>query len=325
MKRFSPLGVVTVTYNAAHQMEEFLRCCGKQSHDNFELLIIDNASNDATVSVSSEHLPSAATIVENSENVGYAAACNQAIRYFKNKAVSGILFINNDTEFGPGLFEDLAKTQTAYAADALVPRIVLAADPHLNWYAGGRFVFWKAFQAEMIGENEPVDKSDTTLRYTPVAPGCCILFSMQTLDLVGPFDEMFFVYFEDTDYCLRMSYAGRKLLFAPHICLAHQVSSSTGGPVSKFSIRFYNRNQAYILRKHFALAIVLAQLPLIVAKAFLRFTLGKDTLVGLLLRLRSTWEGLRLQLPSETWNRYRVPKESRDVPEKTRVAQIGKL
>ena len=288
------LGVITVTFNAAKFLRPFLACCLAQTHIDFELLVIDNLSSDNTLDVLSETLDSRVQVVRNMHNVGYAAACNQGASYFLDRGVCEVLFINNDTEFAPDLFESLLALRIRYNADAVTPRVSLAEDPSINWYAGGRFSFWKGFQGEHLVKGKRHDPTDVEPRWTPVAPGCCVLFASATFERIGLFDPMYFVYFEDTDYFIRMARAGLRLLYAPGIVIAHKVSLSTGGPQSDFSIRYYQRNQVYLLRKHFGLGIVALQVLLIILKASARLVMRRDTFRQYALRLSSLGEGLRI-------------------------------
>ena len=288
------LGVVTVTFNAAEFLRPFVDCCLAQTFKDFELLVIDNASSDSTLGVLSAVEDSRVNLIRNERNIGYAAACNQGARYFLDREVSEILFINNDTEYSPDLFESLRETRACHDAEAISPRITYAVDTNINWYAGGRFTFWKGFQGEHLGEGLQNDPSDTQPRWTPVAPGCCVMFTSSTFEHIGFFDENYFVYFEDTDYFIRMKRAGLRLLYAPGIAIAHKISLSTGGSQSEFSIRYYQRNQIYLLRQHFGLVTVVLQVALIVLKASFRLLLFRDTFRQYGLRLSSIGEGLRM-------------------------------
>ena len=286
------LGVVTVTFNAAGHLQQFLDCCVAQQPGDFEMLVIDNASGDESVSMVNALRDARIKVLANDSNVGYAAACNQGIQYFAERGIEEILFINNDTVFDATLFEELRQQRRTHQADAITPRITYFSKPDHNWYAGGRFVFWKGFQGEHVGEGELHAAGDAAPRWTEVAPGCCILFASSVFRRLGPFDERYFVYFEDTDYFIRMQRAGLRLLYAPGIVLMHKVSLSTGGPASAFSIRYYQRNQIYLLRKHFGLATQGVQLLIILAKVMVRLALGKDRPIHSLWRLRGIYEGL---------------------------------
>jgi GT2 family glycosyltransferase len=299
------LGVVTVTYNAAGHLQPFLESCAAQRPGDFELLVIDNASADATVSIANELRDPRTTVLANKTNVGYAAACNQGIHYFTERGVDEILFINNDTVFAPTLFAELVSERRAHQADAVTPRITYFSEPERNWYAGGRFSFWKGFQGEHLGEGKYHQANDDSPRWTEVAPGCCILFATDVFRRIGVFDENYFVYFEDTDYFLRMKRAGLRLLYAPGSIILHKVSLSTGGWDSVFSIHHYQRGQIYLLRKHFGVATQCLQLVIIVAKALVRMALGHEPPRKTLVRLRAIYDGLLMPSYEKTLGKRR--------------------
>lgn len=289
------IGVLTVTYNAAAHLRPFLECCAAQRGVDFELLVIDNASSDGSRALVQGFEALQATLIANRENIGYAGACNQGLRHFMQRGIREVLFINNDTEFGPELFASLLEQRRLHAADAVTPRITYFSRPDHDWYAGGRFVFWKGFQGEHVGEGLPhVAAAVEKPRWTEVAPGCCLLFGMEVFERIGLFDERYFVYFEDTDLLLRMKRSGLHLLYVPGITVAHKVSLSTGGELSPFSIRYYQRNQIYLLRKHFGRGVLALQLPIVVGKVLLRLLLRQDRPAQAVLRLRSIAEGLRM-------------------------------
>jgi GT2 family glycosyltransferase len=120
---------------------------------------------------------------------------------------------------------------------------------------------------------------------------------MAVFDRIGTFDETYFVYFEDTDLFLRMQRYGLRLMYVPAITIMHKISLSTGGTQSDFSIKHYQRNQIYCLRKHFGVITLSMQIALISAKNMVRLIAGKDGLRQFRLRFSGMVDGLFLKLP----------------------------
>ena len=290
----SLLGVITVTYNSESFIKEFLDCCVIQTYSKYRLLVIDNLSTDKTVDLIRNSRDDRLELIESDLNHGYALACNHGILHFRGLGISQILFINNDTVFGPNLFSDLVDSQRAFQADAVVPRITYASNPDLNWWAGGKISYWRGFQAKHLGEGKPTSQSDRKPRFCPVASGCCVLFSMAVFDAVGLFDPNYFVYWEDTDFFLRMQRLGKTLLYHPGITIGHKVSLSTGGPQSDFSIYYYQRNQIYLLRKHFDSSVLLSQVFILLCVFVLRLLVRLDFPRQFLLRIRAMNDGFAL-------------------------------
>src|SRR5262249_447257 len=150
------------------------------------------------------------------------------------------------------------------------PRITYFDDPSKDWYSGGRFVLWRGFKGEHTRPRLSDRAGNAQPRWTEVAPGCCVMFTMDTFRKVGLFDPAYFVYVEDTDLFLRMQGAGLRLLYVPDLVIAHKVSLSTGGSQSDFSIRYCQRNQIYAVRKHYGECAVAAQVAVAWMKMSLR-------------------------------------------------------
>src|SRR5258706_11228229 len=99
MAEHGKLGVVTVTYNSANVIGEFLQCCLSQSFRNFVLVILDNASTDRTCEMIEEQKDSRVLLLRNPANLGVAAANNQGINACLADGCDALLLINNDTVF----------------------------------------------------------------------------------------------------------------------------------------------------------------------------------------------------------------------------------
>src|SRR5579871_1843491 len=101
------IGIVTVTYNSAGVLSDFLRCMSAQTYSNFKLFAIDNASHDKTVEILNAYDDSRLVIIANPDNRGVAEGNNQGIRGALKAGCSSVLLLNNDTEFDEMLLERL--------------------------------------------------------------------------------------------------------------------------------------------------------------------------------------------------------------------------
>jgi len=81
------------------------------------------------------------------------------------------------------------------------------------------------------------------------ATGCCVLVPAEVFRKVGLMSEEYFLYFEDTDFSVRLKRAGFNIVYEPYAKLWHKVSSSTGRGESKMSIYYGDRNRLYFNRK----------------------------------------------------------------------------
>ena len=253
------IGVVTVTYNSASVLPDFVRCMAEQTHRDYLLFAVDNASKDDSVRILREWNDERLRIAANQENIGVAAGNNQGIRAALDAGCSSVLLINNDTEFGPQLIEKLDAGIDQRLADMTCPKMMFFDEPNRIWAAGGRFEPWHGGRSQHIGEGE-IDHGQYDLpRMVEYVPTCCVLIRKEVFGKVGLMDERYFVYWDDTDFMYRAKKAGVHLLYLPDATLLHKVGSLTGGGDNDtpFAIRFGTRNSLYFMLKHFGLILAL--------------------------------------------------------------------
>ncbi len=288
------LFAVTVTYNGGSVLQSFLDCMLAQTGIDWHLIIIDNASTDATALILREIHDSRMTVIFNAENTGFAAASNQGIGIARGKSADHVLLINNDTEFGPTLFHDLAASLQSTGGDAITPLIPFFDRPDRIWYGGGQFLTLRGGISFHDRYEKPVSAMPENAFKTDYAPGCCLVLKTSVFDQIGYLDEQFFVYWEDSDFCWRMREEGLTIMCDPRITLLHKVSVSTGGGESDFSIRYLYRNYMLFLRKHHGAAFRAYVLAVIALKALVRLSLGRTDKRRLGLQVAAMKEGLDL-------------------------------
>ena len=291
----SPVVAVTVTYNSADVLDDFLRSVEGQSGD-WSLIIVDNASTDGTSRRLAQIDNDRIHVILNPTNGGFAAGTNIGIKAALGADASYVLLLNNDTSFDAHLFADLVAQLAKSGADAISPVIVFDHDPETIWYAGGH-LDWKR-GVKVIHEHfeGPVALAGTVPFETSFCPACCMLFTRSSLETAGLLDEDFFVYWEDAEHCLRMKDAGLRIVVTPELCIRHKASMLTGGMLSDFSLYQQYKNRMILLRKT-ANPLLLGYSVTIVAAAVAgRYFFKGDTRRGAWMRLKAMWAGLRTPL-----------------------------
>lgn len=242
------ISIVTVTYNSADVIEDFIASLSAQSFTDFEVLFIDNASTDDTLEIIKRHPDPRFIIVANQQNVGFTAGCNQGIRHALNNGRSSVLLINNDTTFPPDLLVKL--THGLSQAPVTVPKMLYHSPANQIWTAGGHFLRYNGFRSAHTG----LDETDRGQYDTPAnisfAPMCCMLIKTAVFESIGLLDEAIFAYCEDTDFCIRLGEASLTVRYIPDAVIYHKVSSLTGGTKSDFYVKNAAFGKAYVLAKH---------------------------------------------------------------------------
>lgn len=285
------VAAVTVTYESAAVLPDFLESVASQRATELTLYAIDNASTDETVALL-DAAPSAIgrVIVRNDENRGFAAATNQGIRLALDAGVDWILLLNNDTQFGPDTVAGLVGLAVEQGVQVLSPVISGVEPPGSLWFGGGSIRRWQGLQPvhdSFLG----VAMAETRVTTTPVeatgfAPGCCLLVHREVFERVGLLDESYFVYWEDVDFALRCREAGIRYYVTSRVRMLHKAGSLTGSASrSDFTLYWWTRNWVILVRRH------LRGPARIAALAYIQLQL-----VGAQLYFRDTWHHYRLRL-----------------------------
>ncbi|MDO8297954.1 MAG: glycosyltransferase family 2 protein [Caulobacter sp.] len=293
------IGVVTVLYNSARVLPDFLESLWSQTLSDFRLYAVDNASADESLALmATEGEGGRIRVIANIDNLGVAEGNNQGIRAALSDGCPYILLLNNDTVFTPELLEGLIAEMDAANVDMITPKITYHDRPGHVWFGGGRFLPLAGMMAEHLDEGAPDDGRFDRPGSIAYAPTCCLLVRSTLFTDVGEMDARYFVYWDDVDFMLRARRAGKVLRYAPRLTLAHKVSALTGGGQSPFSLRYDTRNLVYFTRKFFPRAWP-AVLLMHACRFTARYIFGRESWSTVPAR-RAAWkEGLALPLTTD--------------------------
>ena len=246
------IGIVTVLYNSDDVLPGFFASLAKQQGIRYRLYVIDNSATDSGTRISermaAEHGIDALCVFNNA-NVGVAKGNNQGIELALKDGCTQVLLANNDTEFGPKTILDLWAALDGGKELAITPKIMYFDEPELLWYAGGHINCW-TMRTPHYGLKERDRGQFDHLRHVDYAPTCFMMLDATVFADVGLMDERYFVYYDDSDFVLRMNRRGVRIRYAPGAKVLHKVSTSTGGELSPFSLYYTNRNRLYFIRKN---------------------------------------------------------------------------
>lgn len=242
----SPLvSVVVPNFNGAKFLETCLTSLEQQTFKDFELLIVDNASEDNSLEIVRRKAPSA-LVVRQSRNTGFAAAANAGIRSARGEWIAAL---NNDTEVAHTWLEELyAATSRHPLADFFASRILDFVDRKKIYSAGDCFL------RIGVGYRRGQEMPDGDGYHEEIkifsACGCGALYRKSTLEAFGGFDERFFAYLEDVDLGLRLQAAGMQGYYVPSAVLYHRGGGTSGGEFSPLAVRLLSRNSILLLIKN---------------------------------------------------------------------------
>jgi GT2 family glycosyltransferase len=288
------VGIVTVTFNSAEVLPDFIRSLDQQSHTNFHLYAIDNASSDETLVLLRSWAEPKLSIISNSYNSGVACGNNQGIVAALADGCDLVLLLNNDVVFGPELISLLIKGLQNNDCSMTVPLIYYHVPSNKIWCAGGGFQAKYAARGVHYGVDEIDHGQYNEARRVDYSPTCCTLIKRDVFNKIGFMDERYFVYVDDNDFMYRALKANFKTFYLPEATLWHKVNSLTGTD-SPFAQRYLSRNRALFLKKHFDRWTVLEFSLIYRAIYCYRLLSGKDSFAAFKRRQAGWTEGLGIR------------------------------
>jgi N-acetylglucosaminyl-diphospho-decaprenol L-rhamnosyltransferase len=212
----------------SHNSRDHLRACVEPLRhiEGVNVIVVDNASNDGSLD-SVADMPLAT--VPLSQNGGFAHGCNTG---WRRGRAPYVLFLNPDARIDRRSLGHLVATLEAEErVGAVGPKIV---DPYgVIHYSQRRFPTLSSLYAQAFYAHRVLPRArwsdelvrDEALYRAPSSPdwvsGACILVRRVALDLLGGFDEGFFMYWEDTDLCRRLRDHGFDVRYEPAAVVVH--------------------------------------------------------------------------------------------------------
>jgi GT2 family glycosyltransferase len=243
---------IVVTWNSADVIAECLASV-RMSHFDGDLrtIVVDNDSGDQTTSIVAVADP-AAQIVQTGRNAGYAAAINAGIR--ASGGADAYFLLNPDSRVDHGALGLLLERLETNGAGIAVPRLVdqhgalrfsLRREPTAR-RAWGEAVLGgsRAGLMPALGEMEMRRAVYETACRADWSTGAAMLISRRCMDIVGEWDESYFLYSEETDFALRARDMGFQLEYVPNAVVVHHEGDSHQSP-ALFALLEYNRVKLY--------------------------------------------------------------------------------
>jgi GT2 family glycosyltransferase len=249
------VSVLIVSYNAKGDLERCLTSLESAGPSTpCEIVVVDNDSSDGAAEMVAARFP-AVRLLRPGRNLGFGAANNLAIRSSRGELV---LLLNPDTAVPQGAIDRLCtRLQERPDTAAIGPRLVDGnGRVELSW---GRLPgpFAEAWQKALGWLHDhgfpPVRRTIETLatreRAVDWVSGACLLVRRADAEAAGLFDERFFLYWEDADFCAALRALGRVVLFSPVAEIVHARGRSGAGRAATVRAH-YRRGQLAFYDKH---------------------------------------------------------------------------
>lgn len=281
------VSIITVNYNNTAVTCALLASLKKISYPNFEVIIVDNASAVKPEMEFEQELP-AVRVIYSPVNKGFAGGNNLGLKAAKGDY---LFLVNNDTEFTEGLIEGLLEIFDQYPTAGVVsPKFHYYFHPGTIEYAGYKSVDVLTGRNSMIGCQEEDKGQYDAIAETNYAHGGAMMISRGALEEVGLMPELYFLYYEEFDWCEQFKRKGYKIYYQYKSLIYHKESMTTGknSPLKTYYITrnrllFMRRNVKLPTRMFFMLYFTFLTVP----KNTFKFIVKRESA-----HLRAFWNGI---------------------------------
>jgi GT2 family glycosyltransferase len=294
MLRLPKIAVVVLNYNGKALAERCLRSVAESPYTNKEVILVDNASTDGSAEYVRARFPSV-VVLPNSENLGVAGGRNCGFKAAMRRDADYVLSLDNDTRIQSNLIEALVAVAESDPRIGVVgPKTYIDDGSGRMQCAGGRVTYTQNVCSERgrgqedRGQYNKIDDVD-------YFPGFGFMARREVLEKLNFLDERFYGYgHEDTDFCLRATQLGYRVVYVPDAVMWHRGSATIGhySPRKKYleavnSVYFVRKYAGRAQRMKYAFFAVFGLLYALIVQSF------RGNHSAVLAKAQGLWHGLR--------------------------------
>ena len=257
------VSIIIISWNTKELLRECLKSIFEHVGEvDYEVIVVDNASTDGSPEMVKDDFPQI-TLIENSRNSGYAAACNQGIKATKSKYV---LLLNSDILICDTAIEKVVRYADKHPQVGVIGCQVWESKDEImmtcfrfpsvaNLFLSASGLSRLFKHNRILGREQMRWWDRKSERQVDVVPGVFMLVRREAIDQVGFLDEEFFFYSEEVDWCYRFSKVGWTTMFWPDAKIIHiggGGQSSRKTPVKAYvnlvkgKLRYFKKHHSFI-------------------------------------------------------------------------------
>lgn len=256
-------------------VSSFLKHYKRQvASQEFEIILFDNGSCDESVIAFKNYkekqdhaIKDQIAIISNSENLGFSKGCNRAATHAKGEF---LLFLNSDTEVLNGQLISMIEFLKNASSVGIVGGTVVQKDGKVKQSAG-KFLTIPTTIRMLFGNLNAAGFSPKTIQQVEWVEGSVFLVKKNVFETLKGFDEYFFMYVEDMEFCFRALQLGYLTFFYPEFRVLHR---ELGSSSRAFAIFHIYKGIVYFFQKHKTKAEYYIMRKLLLLKAIIAFMLG---------------------------------------------------
>lgn len=290
---------IVVSYNSALYLPPCLSSLEAQRGVTVDIHVVDNASRDGSADLVRREFPRA-HLIENATNLGFARANNQIL---DTRIAEFYALVNPDTVLAPdAVITCVNALRSTPSAGVAATRLVFpdgTPQPSCYEFLGLRNLLGETLGVHRLlpGPRAPSGLQMPWFRHDRIAnvdwiAGAFLVVRGEVIRAVGGFDEEFFMYGEEMDWCRRIRDAGWAIVFLPEPSVVH-FGGVSSGPIAGPMFVENLKGRLRFLRKHRGALVAATARGLIAVSVLIRFLWREGQALGSALAGRTPRESLR--------------------------------
>ncbi len=216
------VAAIVLCYNGIDLTLDCLASLQGQDYPALDVIVVDNNSQDGTVAAVSSKYP-LVKIIASQENLGYASGNNLGMQTAIGLGCDLFFLVNNDTRLSPDCVSTLVSALANNPSAGAVGPMVHTFEGLGRISSAGGKIDWRYASAINVGAGE-IDHNQYSARPVDFINGCGFMVTRKAVERAGMLDPKYFMYWEETDWSMRIRKAGFQVLFEPGARMEHKAT-----------------------------------------------------------------------------------------------------
>jgi N-acetylglucosaminyl-diphospho-decaprenol L-rhamnosyltransferase len=268
--------LIIVNYYSTYFISRLIRSIQEYTHAPHQIIIVNNSPKDQEIG----QLKNNAVILEAGANLGFGCGCNLGLDWVYEHDPKAIAWlINPDTYLSDDALKKIKIFFEEYSELSIVGTTIYTADGEI-WFSRGDFNSKTGF---ITSSTTPL--LSESYESSEWVTGCSLLINLQKFSICPKFDNSYFLYYEDFDFCRRHHLQGHSVVVTPKIHIVHQPSSITNKNIFG-KLKWSTYGYLLTLEKYTHYSVLLLRATWIILSSLILFPLNTEIYFG---RLLGVW------------------------------------
>jgi GT2 family glycosyltransferase len=242
------ISLITINYISIKDTIEFLESAQKLTYKNVEIIVVDNNSPTGRPTQEIRNRFPQVKFIDSAENLGFAGGNNLGLKIAKGDYY---FLLNNDTLLYPDFLEPIVTFMISHPDVGMASPKILYPDKETIQFGGAIGISPFTGRGKCLGIYEKDAGQYDKCYETDLGHGAALIVSRKAVELAGLMPEVYFLYYEEHDWCEIVKRKGFKMYFIGTSKVIHKESVTTG-PESPLKVYYMTRNRLIFMRRNFS-------------------------------------------------------------------------